>query len=105
VHVGHPIEEVYFLIEGELAEHNSELNEELEAELTSLANQINGMSVQQVQTEVANINSLLNGAETAVISETKRNDPAFNAMVAVAVLETAEHEYEEVVENGQIIER
>jgi hypothetical protein len=62
------------------------------------------MSVQQVQTEVAHINSLLDGAEAAVISEAERNDPAFNAMVAIAVLETAEHEYEEAVENGEIVE-
>jgi tetratricopeptide (TPR) repeat protein len=62
------------------------------------------MSASQVQMEVAHINSLLNEAETAVISETERSDPAFNAMVAIAVLETAEHEYEEAVENGEIVE-
>ena len=62
------------------------------------------MSASQVQMEVAHINFLLNGAETAVISETERSDPAFNAMVAIAVLETAEHEYEEAVENGEIVE-
>ena len=67
-HAGHPVHEVYALIEGELAEHNADLNEELEEALTNLANQINGMSVEQVQTEVAHINSLLNGAETSVIS-------------------------------------
>lgn len=103
-HAGHPVEEVYTLIEGELAEHNPDLNEELQTELTNLANQINSMSISQVQTQVSHINTLLDGAETAVISETERNEPAINAMVASAVLETAEHEYEEAVENGQIIE-
>ncbi|MEW6604267.1 MAG: hypothetical protein AB1351_06210 [Thermoproteota archaeon] len=103
-HAGHPVEEVYALLEGDLAEHNADLNEELEGALTDLANQINGMSVQQVQTEVAQINSLLEGAETSVISQAERADPAFNAMVAIAVLETAEHEYEEAVEGGNIVE-
>jgi hypothetical protein len=103
-HAGHPVEEVYSLIEGELAEHNADLNEELGEALTDLANQINGVSVQQVQTEVANINSLLDGAETAVISESERSDPAFNARVAIAVLDTAEHEYQEAVEDGEIVE-
>ena len=103
-HAGHPVHEVYALIEGELAEHNAELNEELEEALTGLANQINSMTVQQVQTEAARINTLLDEAETSVISQTERDDPAFNAMVAIVVLETAEHEYQEAVENGQIVE-
>ncbi|HXG06393.1 MAG TPA: hypothetical protein VNI77_03600 [Nitrososphaera sp.] len=103
-HAGHPIEEVYALIEGELAEHNAELNEELERELTELANDINNMPTQQVQTEVAHINSLLDGAKAAVISQTEGNDPVFNAMVAIALLEAAEHEYEEAVSGGRIVE-
>ncbi|HEX7032597.1 MAG TPA: hypothetical protein VF172_06325 [Nitrososphaera sp.] len=103
-HAGHPVSEVYALIEGELAEHNADLNQELKGALTDLANQINGMSVQQVQTEVAQINSLLDAAETSAIGQAERDDPAFNAMVAIAVLETAEHEYEEGVEGGNIVE-
>ncbi len=103
-HAGHPVEEVYALIEEELEEHDSALNEELGGALTAFANQINDLSVQQVQDEVSNINSLLDEAEAAVISESKKSDPIFNAMVANAVLETAEHEYEEAVENGEIVE-
>jgi hypothetical protein len=103
-HAGHPVHEVYALIEGELAEHDPELNEELEQELTTLANQINSMTVQQVQTEVANLNTILDGAEAAAIGESEREDPAFRAMVAIALLETADLEYAEAVEDGQIIE-
>ncbi|HKU48419.1 MAG TPA: hypothetical protein VJP79_00590 [Nitrososphaera sp.] len=103
-HAGHPVHEVYSLIESELAEHNAQLDEEIEQELTSLANEIHTMSEQQVQTEVANLNTLLDAAESEVINGTDRDDPAFGAMVAIAVLETAEHEYEEAIENGQITE-
>jgi hypothetical protein len=103
-HAGHPVHEVYSLIEGELAEHDPELNEELEQELTALANEIDTMSSQQVQTEVANLNSLLDGAQSAVIGQAELDDPAFGAMVAVALLETAELEYAEAIQNGTIIE-
>lgn len=103
-HAGHPVYEVYVLIEGELAEHNADLNEELEGNLTNLANQINNMTVQQVQTEVAQINTLLDGAETSVISQAETDDPAFNAKVLIAVLETAEHEYKEAIKDGEIVE-
>lgn len=103
-HASHPVHEVYVQIEGELAEHNADLNEELQENLTTFANQINNMTLQQVQTEVAQINTLLDEAETSVISPAETDDPAFNAMVAIAVLETAEHEYQEAIKDGEIVE-
>jgi hypothetical protein len=103
-HAGHPVVEVYSLIEGELTENDPELDEELQQELTTLANEIDTITTQQVETEVANLNTLLDSAESAVIGQAEREDPAFRAMVAIAVLETAENEYEEAVENGQIVE-
>ncbi len=103
-HAGHPVHEVYSLIEAELTEHNAALDNELEAALVDLANKINSMSAGQAQTAVAHINSLLDGARTSVLSQTERNDPKFNAHVAIVVLETATHEYEEAIENGAIVE-
>ncbi|MGI0049481.1 MAG: hypothetical protein ACREAW_08065, partial [Nitrososphaera sp.] len=103
-HAGHPVEEVYALIEGEIEEHDAELNTQLEESLTSLANQINTMTAAQVQTQVSEINTMLDQAETSVISQAERSDPAFNGMVAIVVLETAEHEYEEAIANGEIVE-
>jgi hypothetical protein len=103
-HAGHPVEEVYALIEGEIEEHNAELNTQLEESLTNLANQISTMTAAQVQTQVSEINTMLDQAVTSVISQAERSDPAFNGMVAMAVLETAEHEYEEAVANGEIVE-
>ena len=63
-HAGHPVHEVYSLIEGELAEHDPELDEELQQQLTALANEIDTMTTEQVQTEVANLDTLMDGAES-----------------------------------------
>ena len=103
-HAGHPVHEVYSLIESELVEHNADLDEELEGSLTDLANRIKDVPVEQVQIAVAHINMLLDGAKTSVLNQTERSDPKFNAQVAIAVLETAQHEYQEAVENGTIVE-
>ena len=102
-HAGHPVAEVYALIEGEIEEHDAELNGQLEESLTGLANQINTMTAAQVQTEVSEINVLINEVETSVLGD-KMSDPVFSGMVAMAVLDTAEHEYEEAVANGEIVE-
>lgn len=102
-HAGHPVEEVYALIKAEIEEHDAELNAQLEESLTGLANQINTMTAAQVQTEVSEINVMIDQAETVVLGD-EMSDPVFSGMVTIAVLETAEHEYEEAVENGEIIE-
>jgi hypothetical protein len=62
------------------------------------------MTAAQVQTQVSEINTMLDQAETSVISQAERSDPTFNGMVAIVVLETAEHEYEEAVANGELVE-
>jgi hypothetical protein len=103
-HAGHPIVEIYSLIEGELAEHNAQLNTQLKESLTKLANEIQSTPTEAVQTQVAEINGMLNVAKDSVIGEDERNDPKFNAMVAISLLETAEHEYEEAVSDDQIVE-
>jgi hypothetical protein len=103
-HAGHPVEEVYSLIEEELAEHNAELNTQLKESLTNLANQIQTMQAQAVQTQVAQINTMLDQAKSSVIGQGERNDPEFNALVIISLLETAEHEYEEAVSGGEIVE-
>ncbi len=103
-HAGHPIEEVYALIEPEISEHNSSLNTKLKEALTNLANQIHSLSTSAVQTMVTEINGMLDEAGTSVVSEAERNDPKFNAMVILLLLATAQVEYEEAVENGEIVE-
>lgn len=102
-HAGHPVEEVYALIEAEIEGHDAELNAQLEESLTGLANQINTMTAAQVQTEVSEINAMIDQAETAVLAE-EMSDPEFGGMIAIAVLETAKVEYEEAIANGEIAE-
>lgn len=45
---------------------------------------------------------MLDEAKESVIGATERNDPKFNAVVVTSILEDAEHEYEEAVDNGTI---
>lgn len=102
-HAGHPVEEVYSLITVPLAAADADLDAQLDDALVTLANEIDTMSASQVESAVADINGLLDDAMTAVVGN-KDSDRAFNAMVMVLLLQTAEVEYSEAVENGQIIE-
>ena len=103
-HAGHPVAEVYSLIEGEIKEHDAELSKQLGESLKNLANQINTMTTAQVQAKVSEINTMLDQAGTLVISKSERDDPKFNGMVVIKVLETATNEYEEAIEDGKIAE-
>lgn len=103
-HAGHPVQEVYSLIEKELAEHDSQLNAKLKESLTTLANKINSMSASDVETQVTEINKMLDDARASVLGQTERSDPKFNAMVIISLLETAEHEYEEGVQGGKVVQ-
>ncbi len=103
-HSGHPIEEVYTLIEGELAEHNETLNTDLKTSLSQLANQVVELSATDFQSQVAEINTMLDEAVDSVIGQSEQSDPKFNAQVVIALMETAEHEYEEAVSEGKIVE-
>lgn len=102
-HAGHPVEEVYSLITVPLAAADAELDEELDAALVALANQIDDWSASEVESAVADINAMLDDAMAAVVGDDS-SDPAFGAMVMVLLLQTAEVEYAEAVEGGQIIE-
>lgn len=103
-HSGHPIEEVFSLIEEELAEHDEALSTQLKSSLTALGNQANTLSASDFQSKVAEINEMLDKAYTSVIEQEERSDPKFNALVVITLLETAENEYEEGVEAGEIVE-
>lgn len=102
-HAGHPVEEVYSLITVPLASADAELDEELDATLVALANGIDDMSASEVESAAADINAMLDDAMAAVVGD-DASDPAFGAMVIVLLLQTAEVEYAEAVEGGQIIE-
>lgn len=103
-HSGHPIEEVYSLVQGELAEHNESLNTDLNASLSQLAGQVEDLSATDFQSQVTTINQMLDEAVDSVIGQSEQSDPKFNSQVAIALLETAEVEYEEAVSEGMIVE-
>jgi hypothetical protein len=103
-HSGHPIEEVYALVQGELAEHNETLNTDLNASLSQLANQVTDLSATDFQSQVTMINQMLDEALDSVIGQSEQSDPKFNSQVVIALMETAEHEYEEAVSEGRIVE-
>jgi len=102
-HAGHPVEEVYSLITGPLSEADAALDSELDNALVSLANQIDTMSESDVETATDDINAMLDNAILAVVGK-ESDDPAFGAMVVALLIETAEHEYEEAIEDGQIVQ-
>ena len=80
----------------------SELNGQLEESLTALPTRSTQTAAQSRQ-GFRKINVMIDEAETSVLGE-KMSDPVFSGMVAMAVLDTAEHEYEEAVANGEIVE-
>jgi hypothetical protein len=102
-HAGHPVVEVYSLITVPLSSADADLDAELDSALVQLANNIDTMSASQVQSAVTNINSLLDQAVSKVVGN-KTNEHAFNAMVMVLLLQTAEVEYSEAVEFGEVVE-
>ena len=103
-HAGHPVVEVYSLITGEIDEHDSEANMRLETNLNSLFEQIGDLSLEEVESRVADINVDLDAAVEAVVPESDSDEPAFWAAVAVDLLETAELEYGEGVVGGAVVE-
>jgi hypothetical protein len=102
-HAGHPVEEVYSLIEGPISGADESLNAELEDALTTLANEIDTMSAADVESAVADINAMLDQVMEAVVGA-EAQEHAYWAHVIVLLLETAEVEYEEAVADGEIIE-
>lgn len=104
-HAGHPISEVFSLIQGEIKEHDEALATKLEADLTDIVSNINTMSVADVQAKINEINASLDKAVESVVSSSERSDPAFTARVIIGLLDTAHHEYEEGVVDGKVAEQ
>lgn len=104
-HAGHPVEEVYSLMTAEIEEHDAGLNTKLETSLNGLFEQIADLSLEEVESQVADINADLDAAVEAVVPASESDEPTFWAAVAIGLLETAEHEYEEGVVDGEVAEQ
>jgi hypothetical protein len=103
-HVHHPIEEVYSSIEVELANQNSTLNQTLADALQSLTSSVMTAELAEFQSQVDNIDMLLNNSVQAVVPSSELdNVVVFNPSVVARLLDIAGHEYEEAVANGTIV--
>jgi hypothetical protein len=103
VHTLHPIEEIYSSIEDQLANQNSTLNQTLSAALQNLPSSATNATLQEFESQIDYVNTLLNDSMQAVVPSAEfSNNPAFNASVVGRLLDVAGHEYEEAVENGTV---
>jgi S-adenosylmethionine/arginine decarboxylase-like enzyme len=103
-HSLHPIEEVYSSIEDQLVNQNSTLNQTLSAALQNLSSTVTTADLQDFESQIGNVNMLLNNSVQTLVPSSELNNPAFNASVEGRLLHLAGHEYEEAVANGTIIE-
>jgi hypothetical protein len=94
---------VYSLVEGDLSAADASLNTELKAALTALESQANTATVAEFESAVDAIMPMLDEAIEKVAGD-EVSDPAMWAQVAVLLLETANLEYSEAVEGGEIVE-
>jgi hypothetical protein len=102
-HTLHPIEEVYSTIEDQLANQNSTLNQTLSAALQNLPSSATNTTLQEFESRIDDVNTLLNDSMQAVVPSAEiSNNSAFNASVVGRLLHVAGHEYEEAVENGTV---
>jgi S-adenosylmethionine/arginine decarboxylase-like enzyme len=103
-HSLHPIEEVYSSIEDQLVNQNSTLNQTLSAALQNLSSTVTTADLQDFESQIGNVNMLLNNSVKTLVPSSELNNPAFNASVEGRLLHLAGHEYEEAVANGTIVE-
>jgi hypothetical protein len=102
-HAGHPIHEVFTLMEGPLAEDSPQRAADLKAALEELPNAANSDSLQAFTDRVTEINGMLDEAVT-VFAGDEATEPESLAIVVSNLLETAKHEYSEGVAEGEIVE-
>jgi hypothetical protein len=103
-HAAHPISELYALIEGELEEHDKELNSSLNSALEQLPRQVESLPATQFAAEVTKIEAMLDDALKAVVPQSKIDDHEFWIKVTIKLLETAVEEYHEGVSDGKVQE-
>ena len=102
-HSGHPIIEVFVLMEGPLAEVSPERAEALKEALEALPNSVQSDTVQAFSQKVAEITGMLDEAVEVFAGE-EAEELSTKAGVIKGLLETAGIEYAEAVDNGEIIE-
>jgi hypothetical protein len=102
-HAGHPIEEVFTLIQGPLEGVSAQRAADLQEALESLPNTIQSDTVQTLTQKIDDINAMMDEAIVVYAGE-EAEELATKAGVIVGLLETAGVEYAEAVDNGQVVE-
>jgi hypothetical protein len=100
-HVLHPIAELYDLIEVELATADGNLNETLATSLDELSKNIEKLDSTQFIRETDKLNGMLDNAIKLITPE---DNSTLNILVINNLLDTANAEYEEGVQDGVIKE-
>jgi hypothetical protein len=104
VHATHPIAELYVSMKPELQEHDAEFDAEFEAALKSLGDKAVGTPREEAQVAIDEMRDLVEEARTLVVGDELNSDPNFRLALVKTLVETAEAEYEEAVEEGTIKE-
>lgn len=101
-HAGHPIAEIYPIIELQISKVNRSLSESLYSMLVSLPDLSKNSTNDHYKSEVEATNLILKQIVSDAIPNNFKNDVTFNSFVIVDLLDTAGHEYQEAVTNNTI---
>lgn len=103
MHSGHPISELYTMMKPIVQEFNAELDNKLEKSLRAVYETTkNNSSKEEIQTSIENAKKILTQINDQILTES--SDNSFKLDLIKKLLETSEHEYEEAVYNGEIVE-
>ena len=100
-HILHPIEELYDLIEVDLASADGNLNATLATSLDELSKNVEKLDSSQFVGETNKLNEMLDNAIKLIVPD---DNSTLNIMVITNLLDTANAEYEEGVADGIIKE-
>lgn len=103
-HAGHPAAEHFAAMESEIMKHNKAIHDELQTVLDQLPNKVKALNSTDFKKETDRIDALLENAVRASVPASMRDDSTFWIKVAIKLLETTEHEYEEGVSGGEVKE-
>jgi hypothetical protein len=103
-HAGHPVAEHFGVIAPVIMKHDQSLYGELQTSLDQLPGLVQTLDSPDFKKEVDRIDALLDSAVKSLVPESMMDDTKFWIKVAMELLETAEHEYEEAVHEGMIEE-
>ena len=101
-HSGHPIAEIYPIIEPQVSKVNRSLSDLLYSKLSSLPGLAKNSTNEVYLKEVAETNVILKQTLKEVIPYHFQNDTTFNVFVVVDLLDTAGSEYQEAITNNTI---